>query len=250
MYKYKKSGFLNLILKTKNKAPYVPILTDKKQPYKNKQSQQIFSNSVRLLISILILFGSILMICTFISTENTKSENRENLIYNNLIWPIVMQDPSSFNEENPPSNKLILDSSVWYSAINKKSDSSSFNEEYSLVLNEEEVKNSVKTLFGSKIASRDIRSESSYFYDFDDINKNFTVRLEDSYEKFCPHIISSTQQNDCIILRVGYMLSTSKFNDKNSSKSNLKFEKTAKYILKKDFSTQNFYISSLEVYSH
>jgi len=239
-----------MIFKTKNKLPCISILTDKKLAHKNKQYYKNFLNVMRLLISILILFGSIVIICTSISLKNSRNENRENLIYNNLIWPIAMQDPSSFNEEVPPSDKLILDSSVWYSAINKKIDSPPFNEECSLVLNEEEVKNSVKTLFGSKIASRDIQPESSYFYDFDDTNKNFTVRLEDSLEKFCPHIISSIQKDSGIILRVGYMSPKSKFDNKNPSESDLEFEKTAKYILKKDSSTQKFYISSMEAYSH
>ena len=80
--------------------------------------------------------------------KTDESQNFKN--YDNFIWPVVMQDPSPFNEKTPPDIKTVTEASLWDSAMRNKFDESKFDNDGMLVLSYDEVEHTAKKLFVKK----------------------------------------------------------------------------------------------------
>ncbi len=203
-------------------------------------------HAIKLLLAVLVMMSTIVVMCACISLANYRDDDYENLVYDHLIWPVVMHDPQPFNEENPPDKKLIWDSAVWYSVFDRKSSKFLRDENYNLILDKDEVINSIRILFGNKINLENTKITNSYFYDFDETNKKFTIKNIDNHEGFFPKILSCAPKGSTVDLKVGYVIPSEGFgNFDNNEMSEHKIKKIVNYELKKDPITHRFYISSV-----
>ena len=203
-------------------------------------------HAIKLLLAVLVMMSTIVVMCACISLANYRDDDYESLAYDHLIWPVVMHDPHPFNEENPPDEKLMWDSAVWYSVFDRKSSKFSRDENYNLILDKDEVINSARMLFGSKINLENTKITNSYFYDFDETNKKFTIRNIDNHEGFFPKMLSCAPKGSTVDLKVGYVIPSEGFgNSDDNEMSEHKIKKIVNYELKKDPTTHRFYISSV-----
>ena len=175
--------------------------------------------------------------------KTDESQNFKN--YDNFIWPVVMQDPSPFNEKTPPDIKTVTEASLWDSAMRNKFDKSKFDNDGMLVLSYDEVEHTAKKLFGDSICLNNLQNINGSFYKYNPFKREFTIAPVSGVNGYVPHTVKALKHNDEIFLNVGYVSPKNQFNsDMNKVNSN-KVEKFAKYKLTKNSETGNFYISAV-----
>jgi hypothetical protein len=165
--------------------------------------------------------------------------------YDDMIWPVVMQDPKPFDENCPPDNETMLKASLWELAMDRKNSNNSWNSEQQLVISKSDVESAGKKLFGKETNFSGINPEGSDFYKFDDSRNAFLVEPISGTDGFLPHTVTAKHEGDDVILKVGYVSPKNQFSSSMDSVYNNRVEKYAKYRLKKNANTGNFYVLSV-----
>lgn len=172
---------------------------------------------------------------------------RENIMslkkFDNIILPVVMQNPEPFSEKNPPSMAMIVKSSVWDAAMNNKNIDS--DEMGRVILTEDEVNESANRLFNMNIDFEGIESSTNDFYVFQRDKNNFLVNAISGTNNFVPHTVNFCQKGSEIILKVGYVIPEDGFNSSMTLLSENKIEKYMQYHLKKNQNTGKYFISAV-----
>ena len=172
-----------------------------------------------------------------------KIENYED--YDKLIWPVVMQDPPTFNEEIPLDEKIKIKASLWDTAVNSKKESFNYDEDDMLILSAKDVQKSYEKLFGKEINYKEIESIRDPFYKFNRFQKNFSVKVMSGTNFFYPHTINAFWEKDNLILKVEYFIPQNQFDEFMNPTVKIKTEKFANYILKKNKKTGRLYVYSV-----
>lgn len=165
--------------------------------------------------------------------------------YDNFIWPVVMQDPLPFDEKTPPESSAVISASIWNCAMDNKNNENKFDENGMLVLSEDEVEDNAKKLFGENTSLGNKEYFNGSFYKYSPSKKEFTVAPISGTEGYLPHTLKAFERNGDVFLNVGYVSPKNQFNPEMSKIEKDKFEKFAKYKLKKNTETGNFYISAV-----
>lgn len=179
--------------------------------------------------------------CFFEGTE--KIENYES--YDNLIWPIVMQDPPCFDEKNPLDEKIKIKSALWDTAMNLKDKVFDYDEDDMIIFPAKEVQKSYEKLFGEEINYEFLCSVKDPFYKFNKPKKEFSVKVTSGTDRFFPHTVDAFWEKNNIILKVGYIVPQDQFDENMNPLAEAKTEKFANYKLRKNKMTGKFYVSSV-----
>lgn len=163
--------------------------------------------------------------------------------YDRFIWPVVMQDPEPFDEQNPPNFELMLNSSVWVAAANQQPNCLNSDNNGRVIISIEDVNKACNTLFGKDLQM--FNEDSSLymnFYEFDSNKKIFYVEAISNDRCFMPKTISLSNKNDRLVLKVGYFVP----DHRDIKNEKVKMKKQMKYILRKNSKTGKFYISEIK----
>ncbi|MBR2578609.1 MAG: hypothetical protein IKE41_00510, partial [Clostridia bacterium] len=191
MYKYERISRSNNLIcvrsffgKTENNDNFF-----KKILRKNRKKHNI--NAVKFLLICLILMASIVAISIALSVAE-KGDNALGLSdYDNFIWPVVMQNPESFNENSPVEVNTMISAAVWKAAGEKKDEKSKFNENQELVLSVSEVKEACEDLFDRTFKENDLIGLNEDFFRFDEDKRCFFVKSVSGVDNYVPHTVNA-----------------------------------------------------------
>lgn len=187
----------------------------------------------------------IITVAFFSGVFSAAHNNSKFNEYDQFIWSIVMQDPSPFDENSPPNDETVLNASIWRAASEKGSGMHNYDSKGRVLVSADEVNTSCHILFGDNVdvQLKNINS-SNKFYEYIPENNTFYVDAVSYDQCFMPNTTSLTELNDLVILKVNY--TTADCQPGMSSKPDkCKPEKTMEYILKKNSSNCNFYVSEI-----
>ncbi len=217
----------------------------KPKRYRNENNKTSFIKAFRFAFVCALLT---IFVATFSATISLMDKNDTDYKfkdYDDLIWPIVMQNPLPFNEVSPPSNETMLRASLWDLTMKSQCEIDKWSENDGLVLSEDEVKASVKRLFNKEIEFCNFENSENYFYTFDREKKEFLVYATSCDNGFLPHTIDVSHNNGNIILNVGYVSPKNQFSSTMDKIFENKIEKFAKYTLAKNSDTGELYIAAV-----
>lgn len=205
----------------------------------------LFFKVLRFICACMILTAFLIIFALGEGFFDKSDEIQDFNYYDSFIWPVVMQNPSPFDEKNPPECSVIIGASIWNCAMDNKFNKDKFNEEGMLVLSENEVRSNAEKLFGENISFKSCDCFSGSFYKYNPTKKEFIVVPKSGTSGYLPHTVRAFKKNGDIFLKVGYVLPQNQFNCEMNKVEKNKVEKFARYKLKKSVQTGNLYISSV-----
>lgn len=253
MYKRIKKFFSSVFVKKNRK--FLKILKEKlfykfvskhccdKEKYLN--GWRMFFKAFRFAFACVVLTAFLIILVLGANFFEQNEDLQDFRYYDNIIWPVVMQDPLPFSEKSPPDFNVIINASIWSAAMENKFNRDKFNEDGMLVLSRKEVQDAAKKLFGENIVFPNFECCNGYFYKYNSSKKEFTVAAVSGVGGYIPHTVKAFQRNNDIFLNVGYISPKNQFNSEMNKVDKCKIEKFARYKLKKNTSTGEFYVSEV-----
>lgn len=195
-----------------------------------------------------------LWICAFLAASSVfivfaigffeRFENSKKLKnYDNFILPVVMQNPSFFDEINPPDEQMVLNAAIWDCAMNVKNPVYS-EEDGRLILSEDDVNESVEKLFGRYINTDRVKYNKNGLYTFEKEENCYLIEAVSGTDKFAPHTLGFYSDGLDVVLNVGYVCPMNSFDKNMNFSPEEKIEKNATFRLKKGING-NYYIASV-----
>lgn len=203
----------------------------------------MFKKTIKILVTSLIITIFIVLIVAIFGVV-IDIEKREQLIYyDNLIWPVVMQDPEPFNNENPLNRETMLKAGVWDACLRYKSDRGLFDKDGRQIISGQDVRDSVYKLFNVDIDIKESIPDGIFFFNYNSLEDNFYVESISSDQCFTPHTKNCENiGNNLIKLTVEYLVPQNQFDEGMKINKEKKVEKVMQYILKDDEFTKNKYV--------
>ena len=196
------------------------------------------SPTFRIILATVAMATLILTVLIFSNVFCKTNNDTHFLEYDKFIWPVVMQDPNPFDENNPPTDDVVLNSSVWKAASEKNGYYENYYDSKGKVLvTLEDANSACKNLFGNSMELNiDNLNHKKTFYEFIKEEKTFHVDCLSYDQCYIPNVIDLLDLGSTIILKVNYKTLDSFFNNNNSVK------KCMEYYLKKQPINNKFYI--------
>ncbi|MDO4504368.1 MAG: hypothetical protein Q4B84_04450 [Clostridia bacterium] len=165
--------------------------------------------------------------------------------YDNFIWPVVMQDPSPFDEENFIDETKAIESALWDLCMEHKNENLRLDEDGRMSFSNQEVNESLKKLFNISINFENLKIKKNSFFEFNNYKKIFLVEPISGVDNYFPRVTKAEKIGNSIILTVEYFLPSDQFSQNMKKEILNKTEKTMIYKLKKDIESKRYYISSV-----
>lgn len=206
----------------------------------------------RLLFACAVLLLSIIGCVIFVSVSSNIEETLETQTYpsgnfSNFLSSVVMHDPEPFSTCDKADKQMIVSSGIWRTiAQNGTQKYDSFDENGRALIPFEDVFKSCQELFGQTCKINQTETIYGPFYTFSSNDKYFHVSAISNQDSFLPYIEDSWEENDLLVLKVGYLSRSDEYfklgADKSHEPNPVKY---MKYIMKKNDSG-NYYIFSIE----
>lgn len=239
MYKYQNNKKIGSFRLTNFKIKSI----FKKLSHKNKKNRTF--DAIKFLLVCLVLVMAVVAISIVVSIFKKHDIPASFASYDNLIWPVVMQDPKNFDEKKPIDSGDMISAAIWRIAASEKNNPERFNKDQCLVLSLEEVQKSAKELFNKNFSKEIIPHVEKNFFKFD-FNKNeFLIDSISGAGSYWPRTVSALCKDGETILRVGYVLLADDF-DSEPAKFSEKIEKYKTYHLKTDPDNGCTYITAVK----
>lgn len=198
------------------------------------QKRNTFSKFIRFSSACCLIIVAPVVI-SYAITVMSDSVNLSDLKqFDDLISPIVMQDPPEFNEHSPLPQDIIAKSAVWDTAIEKNKSGGTFNKDQKLIISMDEIQKSCKKLFGKSADFSDQNALKSNFFEFDSANNQFLVDAVSGVDNYAPLTLNARSIGNEIVLQVGYFLPSDQFDNNMNKLYQPKIEKTKTYKLKRN----------------
>lgn len=211
-----------------------------------KHSKKPNVNAMKFLLVCLILTASIVAISIALSTAE-RGDNALGLSdYDNFIWPVVMQNPENFDETSPAEVDTMVSAAVWKASAEKKDEKSKMNNDGQLVLSFDEVRDACESLFDRAFEKNDLIGIDEDFFKFDENKNCFFVESVSGVDNYVPHTVNAYRKGDDIILKVGYIMPSDRFEPDMSGIRENNISKYKIYHLKTDETTGRKYVSAVE----
>lgn len=203
-------------------------------------------NAIKFLLICLILTASIVAISIALSAAE-KGDNALGLSdYDNFIWPVVMQNPENFDESCPAEVSTMVAAAVWKASSEKKDDKNKINEDGQLVLSFDEVLEACESLFGRVFEKSDLIGINEEFFKYDENKNCFFVESVSGVDNYTPHTVNAYRKGDDIILKVGYVIPSERFEPDMRGIRENNISKYKIYHLKTSEETGRKYVSAVE----
>lgn len=159
---------------------------------------------IGIIITLLALIG-LASVIVLISTgiKNLAAKNKDYTQYNKLLTPVVLIDPSGFDDITKADMSELIEMSIW--AI-LKSDISpdTYNVgEGGIIIPEEDVDGQFKKLFGTEVTPVHATVEGyEYEFTYDADAKTYTIPITSIVPIYTPKVIEKEESGDTIVLTV------------------------------------------------
>lgn len=198
----------------------------------------------RIFASVLSILAA-LCVVLFLSLHNDgqiSTTSQDKNLFEEIIAPLVMQDPPEFHSISEVDSNILLTASVWKASTNPPL--TEFNEEGLGVLPLEKVKTSYENLFESIPDTLFDHDTTAAFFKFDSAQKLFFISPYSNQSSFIPYIEKIKTKKDKVELCVWYVSPNDPWRSLLNNKPHKPNpEKQMIYTLKK--SNQNYYIKSV-----
>lgn len=212
--------------------------------HKHKKKHNI--NAIKFLLICLILTASIVAVSIALSAAE-KGDNALGLSdYDNFIWPVVMQNPENFNENSPAETSTMVSAAVWKASAENKDDKDKINDDGQIVLSFDEVREACESLFCRTFEKSDLIEINEDFFKFDENKNCFFVESVSGVDNYVPHTVNAYRKDNDIILKVGYVIPSDRFEPDMSGILENNISKYKIYHLKTDKTTGKKYVSAVE----
>lgn len=203
----------------------------------NKKLWRIFASVLSILAALCVVL--------FLSLHNNgqiSTTSQDKNLFEQIIAPLVMQDPPEFHSISEVDSNILLTASVWKASTNPPL--TEFNEEGLGVLPLEKVKTSYENLFESIPDTLFDHDTTAAFFKFDSAQKLFFISPYSNQSSFIPYIEKIKTKKDKVELCVWYVSPNDPWRSLLNNKPHKPNpEKQMIYTLKK--SNQNYYIKSV-----
>lgn len=222
--------------------------TDESKKEKKEVSFQhvfkyVLRKTMKILVTSVVISVAIILITVILGVV-MDVEKREKLIsFDNLIWPVVMQDPEPFSQECPLNTETMLKVGVWDASCHYKMDKVLFDKDGRQIILGKDVRESVRKIFNVDIDVKESIPDGMYFFNYDISEDKFYVEPINKDQYFTPHTKSyEDMENNLTKLTVEYLVPQSQYDEVAKKSKERKVEKVMQYILKEDERTKNKYI--------
>ena len=229
------------------KTPKIDFDEDEKTKKKKSSFQHFLKYMLKKVIKILatsVIITALVFLIAAVFGTVMELEKKEQLIsYDNLIWPVVAQDPEPFDQEHPLNRETMLKTGVLDACLRCKSGSDAFDDSGRLVISGQDVKDSVYKLFKTNIDIKESIPDGTFFFKYDVSEDNFYVESINNDLYFTPHTKYCENIGDNMIkLTVEYLIPKSQFDGVFDVGKEARVGKVMQYFLKKDDQNKNFYL--------
>ena len=199
----------------------------------------------KFIISCLILTVFLVLFSEAISLFERNDNIADLRRYDNFIWPVVMQDPCPFDEENFIDETKAIESALWDLCMEHKNENLRLDEDGRMSFSNQEVNESLRKLFNKSLDFENLKDKKNSFFEFNDYKKIFLVEPVSGVDNYLPHVTKAEKIGNETILTVEYFLPSDQFSQDMKKEIFSKSEKIMIYKLKKDTETKKYYISSV-----
>ncbi len=167
--------------------------------------------------------------------------------YENMLLPVVMNDPDPFDDILNANRKQLISISIWsYLKSNPNPNKVEYNREGKMIIPASVVEEYYKNLFGSDTSPihQNVDAGDGVVFEYDEKHQRYLAPVTGIDELFTPEIVSVKEKASSLILTVGY-LSTSDWSV--DSKGNLIQPAPSKYMkitLRKN--ADSYFIASIK----
>ncbi len=180
-----------------------------KAPMKKKKKKRAhpWAFPLGLLMAVLSVTGLVTILVAGVNGINSVRARLKNIEeYNTMLTPVVMNDPSMFDDLSKADMSQLIDISVW-SIL--KSDLTPDTYEYTesgMVIPEADVAAAYTKLFGTEIAPVHM-TVSGYGYEFtyDSAKQCYIIPLTGIEPTYTPDVVDVDKKKNTVVLTVGYL---------------------------------------------
>lgn len=206
-----------------------------------------FKSLLRILPAYVILLFSTLLILFFSNTCAQIVNNIQFFDYNKFLYPIVMQNPEPFSENNPPPYYLIMNASIWKAASEKDNSDCNYDETGKILVTLEDAKQACSSLFGDN-TKLEPNCESHYksFYEYNSEKQIFYVDCVSHDQCYMPNTVNAINLGNTILLKVDYVKIGPSDDLEKYPNDDQSTQKHMEYYLKKNINNGKFYVSEIK----
>lgn len=178
-----------------------------KQKKQHKKGARRWAFPLGLLIAVLALIGAVTIIVAGVRATRQAVEKSRNFDeYNQLLTPVVMNDPDAFDDITKANPEQLIDIAIW-SIL--KSDLSPDQYEYGdggMIIPEADVTAEFQKLFGTEVQPTHASVEGyGYEFTYDATKQTYTIPLTGIVPTYTPRVVSSDKSGSTIVLTVAYL---------------------------------------------
>lgn len=178
-----------------------------KQKKQHKKGARRWAFPLGLLITVLAIVGAVTVVVAGVrATKLAVEKNRNFEEYNQLLTPVVMNDPDAFDDITKANPEQLIDIAIW-SIL--KSDLSPDQYEYGdggMIIPEADVTAEFQKLFGTEIQPTHATVEGyGYEFTYDATKQTYTIPLTGIVPTYTPRVVSSDKSGSTIVLTVAYL---------------------------------------------
>lgn len=178
-----------------------------KQKKQHKKGARRWAFPLGLLIAVLALIGAVTIIVAGVRATRQAVEKSRNFDeYNQLLTPVVMNDPDAFDDITKANPEQLIDIAIW-SIL--KSDLSPDQYEYGdggMIIPEADVTAEFQKLFGTEVQPTHASVEGyGYEFTYDATKQTYTIPLTGIVPTYTPRVVGSEKSGSTIVLTVAYL---------------------------------------------
>lgn len=182
-------------------------MADKTKKRKKGRGARRWAFPLGLLIAVLALIGVVTVIVAGVDgVKNAVQKSRNFDEYNQLLTPVVMNDPDAFDDIINANPEQLIDISIW--AI-LKSDLAPDQYEYGengMLIPEADVTASFEKLFGTEIHPTHGTVEGyGYEFAYDANKQTYTIPLTGIVPTYTPRVVDLDKTGNAVVLTVAYL---------------------------------------------
>lgn len=191
----------------KDSAFVSTLVTESPRPRKRR----LFAVPFGIVMFLLSVIGLITVVRFCVGTvQSISNHEQEMLEYEEMLKPVVMYDPTAFDDLSNADPEFLLQSAIWRTVtVDTYPDQFETDESGRQIVPVELVEESFRTLFGSDVAPVH-KSFTGYGLEieYSDTLSAYLIPSAGITPIYYPDVLSITKRGDSITLRVGYIAST------------------------------------------
>lgn len=174
--------------------------------------------------------------------SDSGAKNRE---YESFIYPLVMNDPDTFDDVSKADRSQLIAVSIWsILRSNLETDKYTYSDK-GMLIPKKDVEEAFKTLFGSDVKVEHTSADGGGIeFRYSEKKGQYIIPITGITPLYTPTVLEATQRNDFITLYVGYLSGDDWEQDENGNPVKPEPSKYVRVTLRKN-SDNSYCISAL-----